>query len=152
MSKVSVDIEYIKVGLKNIGYEISDCLERTNNGTNWQIKFSNSGAIITIYDSNRVHNTVINGKQRCERCGKIIEIMDISDSTVIREFHENYWLSKNGNCDHYDEDGQFAVLCRYSEFMSNPDIFINKAYEKTKHPIARQVHFSDIKHKYRRYW
>ncbi|MGI6377830.1 MAG: TIR domain-containing protein [Bacilli bacterium] len=93
-----------------------------------------------------------NGKQRCERCGKIIEIMDISDSTVIREFHENYWLSKNGNCDHYDEDGQFAVLCRYSEFMSNPDIFINKAYEKTKHPIARQVHFSDIKHKYRRYW
>ena len=44
MSKVSVDIEYIKSKLNDIGYEISDCVERENNGVNWQLKFSNSGA------------------------------------------------------------------------------------------------------------
>ena len=32
MSKISVDIEYIKSGLQKIGYEISDCIERENNG------------------------------------------------------------------------------------------------------------------------
>ena len=53
MSKVSIDIEYIKSKLNDIGYEISDCVERENNGVNWQLKFSNSGAIVTIYDSNR---------------------------------------------------------------------------------------------------
>ena len=32
MSKISVDIEYIKSNLRNIGYEISDCIARENNG------------------------------------------------------------------------------------------------------------------------
>lgn len=62
MSKISVDIEYIVTNLRNIGYEISDCIERENNGYNWQIKFSNSGAIVTIYDTNKSKNTVVNGK------------------------------------------------------------------------------------------
>ena len=64
MAKISVDIEYIKESLTAIGYEISDCIERENNGTNWQIKFCNSGAIVTIYDTNIKNNTVVNGK--CE--------------------------------------------------------------------------------------
>ena len=62
MAKVSVDIEYIKTGLSMIGYNISDCIEHNNNGLNWQLKFSNSGAIVTIYDTNKRGNTVVNGK------------------------------------------------------------------------------------------
>lgn len=62
MAKVNIDIEDIKLGLENIGYVINDCIERENNGTNWQIKFSNSGAIATVYDSNTKKNTVVNGK------------------------------------------------------------------------------------------
>lgn len=53
MSKINIDIEYIKEQLQNIGYEISDCIERKNNGINWQLKFCNSGAVVSIYDSNR---------------------------------------------------------------------------------------------------
>lgn len=62
MSKISVDIDYIKNGLESIGYIISDCIERENNGKNRQIKFNNSDAIITIYDSNKRNNTVVNGR------------------------------------------------------------------------------------------
>ena len=43
MSKISIDIDYIKDNLHYIGYKISDCIEKENNGKNWQIKFSNSG-------------------------------------------------------------------------------------------------------------
>ena len=64
MSKISIDIDYVKEALANIGYIVSDFIERDNNGINWQIKFSNSGAIITIYDTNNKKNTVVNGK--CE--------------------------------------------------------------------------------------
>lgn len=35
MTKITVDIEYIKDQLKKIGYEISDCIPRENNGLNW---------------------------------------------------------------------------------------------------------------------
>ncbi len=62
MSKISIDIDNVKTSLINIGYKISDCIERENNGKNWQIKFSNSGAIVTIYDTNEMKNSVVNGK------------------------------------------------------------------------------------------
>lgn len=48
MPKINVDLDYIKNGLTNIGYIISDIDVRENNGRNWQIKFSNSGAVVTI--------------------------------------------------------------------------------------------------------
>ena len=62
MAKVTIDIENIKDSLTKIGYVISDCIERENNGINWQIKFNNSGASVTIYDTNTKQNTVVNGK------------------------------------------------------------------------------------------
>ncbi len=49
MAKISIDIEHIKTGLHEIGYEISDCIQKGNNGKNWQLKFNNSGAVVTIY-------------------------------------------------------------------------------------------------------
>ena len=61
MAKI-IDIENIKSSLEIIGYEISDIIERKNNGFNWQIKFSNSGAIVTVYDTNTKKNSVVNGK------------------------------------------------------------------------------------------
>lgn len=62
MTKITVDIEYIKDQLKKIGYEISDCIQRENNGLNWQLKFNNSGASVTIYDSNKVKILLLMGK------------------------------------------------------------------------------------------
>lgn len=78
--------------------------------------------------------------------GSTVQIIDISEKTVIKEFSENYWLKKNKN-GHYDDDGQFAVLCRYCEFMNDPKHYIDAAYERVKKPIAKLVHFKDIKHK-----
>lgn len=86
MSKISIDIEYIKSSLTDIGYEISDCVERENNGTNWQLKFSNSGAIVTIYDSNKTNNTVVNGKaDECEKSA----LKTIVDALKAKELHIN---------------------------------------------------------------
>ena len=76
MSKISIDIDYIKNGLMDIGYKISDCIERENNGVNWKLKFSNSGAIITIYDTNNKKNSVINGKVEDTEKKQLKEIVD----------------------------------------------------------------------------
>lgn len=76
MSKISIDIDYIKNGLSDIGYKISDCIERENNGVNWQLKFSNSGAIVTIYDTNNKKNSVINGKVDDIEKQRLKEIVD----------------------------------------------------------------------------
>ncbi|MCC8191730.1 MAG: ATP-binding protein, partial [Ruminococcus sp.] len=76
MAKINVDIENIKKSLECIGYIINDCIERENNGKNWQIKFSNSGAIVTIYDSNNTKNSVVNGKPEEGEKEKLKEIVD----------------------------------------------------------------------------
>ena len=76
MAKIDVDVEYIKEGLQSIGYEISSCIERENNGKNWQIKFSNSGAMVTIYDTNRTHNTVVNGRPEIDEKEGLKTIVD----------------------------------------------------------------------------
>lgn len=52
MAKISIDINYIKDSLEKMGYVISDCVERENNGSFWQFKFSNSSAIVSVYDTN----------------------------------------------------------------------------------------------------
>lgn len=84
MSKISVNIEKIKENLKNIGYEISDCIERDNYGKNWQLKFSNSGAIVTIYDSNKVNNSVVNGNCSPEERENLKKIVDGFKSNEIQ--------------------------------------------------------------------
>lgn len=82
MAKVSIDLEYVKDALTQIGYVISDCIERENNGKNWQIKFSNSGACVTIYDTNTRKNTVVNGK--CVE-GEIDALKEIVDGIKCKE-------------------------------------------------------------------
>lgn len=82
MAKVSIDIEYVKESLSKIGYVISDCIERENNGINWQIKFNNSGASVTIYDTNTKKNSVVNGK--CED-GEKEALKEIVDGIKCKE-------------------------------------------------------------------
>ncbi len=86
MAKITVDIEHIKNGLNSIGYEISDCIERENNGTNWQIKFKNSGAVVTVYDSNKTKNTVVNGKPES---GEKETLKRVVDALKCNEFEIN---------------------------------------------------------------
>ena len=83
MAKISIDLDYVKDSLSKIGYIISDCIERENNGINWQIKFSNSGASVTIYDTNTKRNTVVNGK--CEK-GEAEALKEIVDGLKCKEF------------------------------------------------------------------
>ena len=94
-----------------------------------------------------MESKVFSDEYRCQHCDAPVRTVAINDSTVIREFSENYWLEPTA-CGHYSEEGRYAVLCTYSEFMENPDLFIDKAYAKTKDPISKRVHFRDIKHRY----
>lgn len=76
MTKVTIDIESIKDSLSSIGYMISDVVPRDNNGKNWQIKFKNSGASVTVYDTNKKGNTVVNGRCEDDEKGALKDIVD----------------------------------------------------------------------------
>lgn len=88
---------------------------------------------------------IYSGSYRCKQCGKEISNVCVNDDTVLKEFSENYWL-KASKCGHYPDDGRYCILVKYDDFMSDPDKFIDQAFEKTKSEIAKDVHFRDIKH------
>lgn len=136
MSKISIDIDYIKDNLLKIGYIISDCIERENHGKNWQLKFSNSDAIINIYDTNSKKNTVVNGKACYEekqklklivdelKCKELTidplnkEIVDLINNKVEKDYYD-YKLKLHEN----KEDLLHDILC-LSNNIKNIDAYL----------------------------
>ena len=90
---------------------------------------------------------IYGGKEYCPACDEYHNIVNINDDTVIKEFSANYYLhSNNDGCGkYYTEDDRFCVLVRYSEFMNDPDKYINKAYDKLEEPICEEVHWRDLR-------
>lgn len=41
----------------------------------------------------------------------------------------------------------FYVLCRYSEFINDPEKYIDRAYDKINEPIAKCVTYKGINHR-----
>lgn len=63
---------------------------------------------------------------------------------MIKEFSANYYLKKDMRCC-YTEAGRFCVLVRYSEFMVDPDKYIEMAFNKLEDPICEEVHWRDLR-------
>lgn len=92
-----------------------------------------------------MYDIVFTGKYECPHCHRIVDYVNINPSTTIKEFCDNYYLHKN-NCGNYDEGGCFCVVVRLEEFLKNPKIYIDKAFEKTKQEISKEVRFRNITH------
>lgn len=136
MSKITVNIENIKKNLQDIGYEISDCIEHDNNGKNWQLKFCNSSAIVTIYDSNKLKNSVVNGRCSEEEKKKLktlidgfksndIKLKDINRTIVnfIRSKKEDYFYDFKEILPKNNEDLLHDILC-LSNNLENKDAYL----------------------------
>ena len=86
-----------------------------------------------------MYEKVYGGKYKCECCGDTINYVNICNDTVIKEFGRNYYLLKDEKCNHYSEDGRYAVLVKYDDFMSNPGYYIEKAFNKRDKDISKYV-------------
>lgn len=56
--------------------------------------------------------------------------VNIDDSTTIKEFNYNYYLPLPSDKHVWSDDDRYCVLVGWNEFISNPNKFIEKAYEK----------------------
>ena len=89
---------------------------------------------------------IYNGKKLCPICNCNHNNISINDDTFIKEFSANYWLKEpTSKCGCYSDDDSFCVLVRYSVFMSDPDKYINQAYDKLNQEINNHVHWHDLR-------
>lgn len=83
-------------------------------------------------------NYIYKGTSLCDSCGEIHNIVAVNDSTVIKEFHKNYYLDNKHDC-FYAEEDRYCVLVEWAKFKSNPNFYIEQAFQKRSEPIANPL-------------
>ncbi len=82
-------------------------------------------------------SSIFKGKNQCSVCNSAHNCVDISDSTTIKEFNYNYYLP-NDKCAWTEED-RYCVLAKWNDFCSQPETYINAAFDKRSSDIAKKV-------------
>lgn len=71
--------------------------------------------------------------------GNIVNITNISDTTVIKEISANYYLDSRFhevNRDYWTSDERYVIAVKWDDFILNPNKYIDMAYDKRTAPIA----------------
>ena len=77
------------------------------------------------------------GSTICKKCGNTHTYTNIVNSTTISEFNYNYYIP-NDKCS-WSEDDKFCVLVKWDDFIIEPNIYIDKAFNKRIHPISNKT-------------
>ena len=83
-------------------------------------------------------DTVYGGSYNCLDCGGSHNYVGINDTTVIKEFSYNYYIPSPGKCS-WSYDDRYCVVVKWSDFINNPSIYIDQAYNKRDEPISEKT-------------
>jgi hypothetical protein len=84
-----------------------------------------------------MYDAVYKGSYFCDRCGGSHSHVAINNSTVIREFSYNYFIP-NGKCA-WSEGDRYCVLVRWDNFTSDPEKYIDLAFQKRTSEISSKT-------------
>ena len=85
-----------------------------------------------------VIDLIYTGSHKCSTCNKTHNYVNINDDTTIKEFSYNYYIPKDTGCAWGPED-RYCVLVKWDDFVSNPNKYIDLAYQKRDEPIAKKT-------------
>ena len=86
-----------------------------------------------------MYDRIYKGTYTCSTCGKSHNHVSINDSTVIKEFSENYYLEPHSGCA-WSEDERYCILVKWDDFIKNPEKYINEAFDKRSSELSEKVH------------
>ena len=86
-----------------------------------------------------MYDRIFKGEYTCPTCGNKHNYVAIDDSTVIKEFSENYYLKPHEGCA-WNEDERYCTLVKWDDFIKNPEKYINEAFAKRNTKLYDKVH------------
>lgn len=118
---------------ENLFYENQNFLKRELQASLYNgIGNTKNGILGVVLPS--MYDKVYGGRTFCAKCGNNHNIVNINLNTVISEFSYNYYIP-NYKCA-WTEDDRYCVLVKWDDFCSNPEFYIDKAFDKRSHPIS----------------
>lgn len=121
---------------ENLLYENQAYIKRELQASLYNGENNTKNGILGIVLPN-MYDKIFKGSEVCSVCGKSHNIVCINDSTVVKEFSYNYYIPKDG-CSWSEED-RFCVLVKWNDFVKNPELYINKAFDKRSSLISAKT-------------
>lgn len=91
-----------------------------------------------------MYDRIYKGTLPCLVCGKTHSTVDIDDSTVIREFSKNYYIEPHSGCS-WTEDERYCVLVKWDDFVVNPELYVDMAFDKRSREIINKVKIRNLR-------
>ena len=91
-----------------------------------------------------MYSSVYHGETKCATCGNIHNLVNINDSTTIREFSYNYYTKPHEGCA-WSEEERYCVLVKWDDFIADPEKYINQAYDKRTSPVASKIRIRNLR-------
>ena len=137
LSDSTVTIHLIgEYSAENLLYENQAYIKRELQASLYNGEDNTKNGILGIVLPN-MYDKIFKGSEVCSVCGKSHNIVCINDSTVVKEFSYNYYIPKDG-CSWSEED-RFCVLVKWNDFVKNPELYINKAFDKRSSLISAKT-------------
>lgn len=137
LSDSTVTIHLIgSYGAENRGWQEQRFIKRELQASLYDGEDNSRNGVLGIVLPEMEHHIYLGG-QVCTTCGQSHNLVALNDSTTISEFSHNYYIP-NGRCAH-TEGERYCVLARWSEFIANPTLWIDAAFDKRTAPISTQV-------------
>ena len=137
LSDSTVTIHLIgEYSAENLLYENQAYIKRELQASLYNGENNTKNGILGIVLPN-MYDKIFKGSEVCSVCGKSHNIVCINDSTVVKEFSYNYYIPKDG-CS-WSEENRFCVLVKWNDFVKNPELYINKAFDKRSSLISAKT-------------
>ena len=137
LSDSTVTIHLIgEYSAENLLYENQAYIKRELQASLYNGENNTKNGILGIVLPN-MYDKIFKGSEVCSVCGKSHNIVCINDSTVVKEFSYNYYIPKD-DCSWSEED-RFCVLVKWNDFVKNPELYINKAFDKRSSLISAKT-------------
>lgn len=81
---------------------------------------------------------IYKGAATCGTCRGEHSLVAIDNTTVVKEFSVNYYIPQDSKCS-WEEDDRYCVLVPWDTFISDPNLYIDQAFDKRTHPISKKV-------------
>ncbi len=85
----------------------------------------------------KMYDKIYTGSGTCSNCGKSHNYVNINKNTVIEEFRYNYYIPNN-KCA-WSESDRYCVLVKWDDFKLNPNLFIDRAFDKRDSEISSKT-------------
>jgi hypothetical protein len=76
----------------------------------------------------------------CGSCGGYHNYVGLNDTTVVKEISYNYYIpNSSGTKCSWQEEDRYCVLVKWDDFISNPELYIEQAFQKRFSEISNKT-------------